>query len=135
MNARYRGGGRTLATSAWLVPAAGMAAIAAGGLMVITRIAAAPEVEVNHPVGFDRAQEIIVKRCVPCHSTHPSDPTFPAPPSNVVFETPEQIKLMVPRIRERAVQSKTMPFLNRTQISPLERAELGRWIADGARLQ
>ena len=82
-----------------------------------------------------RAQEIIVKRCMPCHSTHPADPAFPAPPNNIVFETPEQIKLMVPRIRERAVESKTMPFLNKTQITPLERAELGKWIADGARLQ
>ena len=52
-----------------------------------------------------------------------------------MFETPEQIRLMVPRIRERAVQSKTMPLLNKTQITPLERAELGKWIADGARLQ
>ncbi len=135
MNTRYRGAGRTLATGAWLVPAAVMAAIAVGGLLVITRVAVAPEVEVNHAVGFARAQEIIVQRCVPCHSTHPAFPEFPVPPSHVVFETPEQIKLMVPRIRERAVESKTMPLLNRTQISPLERAELGKWIADGARLQ
>ena len=135
MNVRYRGEGRTLATGAWLVPAAGMASIAAGGLLVITWIAAAPEVEVDHAVGFARAQEIIVKRCVPCHSSHPTDPAFPAPPNNVVFETADQIKLMVPRIRERAVESKTMPFLNRTQITPLERAELGKWIADGAHLQ
>jgi len=28
-----------------------------------------------------------------------------------------------------------MPFLNRTAITPLERAELARWIADGAKLQ
>jgi uncharacterized membrane protein len=135
MNIRYRGEGRTLVAAAWLAPAAGMAAIAIAGLMGITRVAAAPEVEVNHAVGFDRAQEIVVKRCVPCHSSHPAFPEFPAPPNNVVFETPEQIKLMVPRIRERAVESKTMPFLNRTQITPLERAELGKWIADGAKLQ
>ena len=135
MNLRYRGEGKTLATAAWLAPAAGMAAIAVAGLMVITRVAAAPEVDVAYAVGFARAQEIIVKRCVPCHSTHPSDPAFPAPPNNIVFETADQIKLMVPRIRERAVQSKTMPFLNRTQITPVERAELGKWIADGAHLQ
>ena len=135
MNTRYRGEGQTLATAAWLVPAAGMAAIASAGLMVFTRVAAAPDVDVNYPVGFARAQEVIVKRCVPCHSTHPAFPEFPAPPNNIVFETPEQIKLMVPRIRERAVESKTMPFLNRTQITPVERAELGKWIADGARLQ
>jgi uncharacterized membrane protein len=135
MNVRYRGEGRQLIAWAWLAPAAVMAGVAVAGLMIVTRIAAPPAVEINYPVGFDRAQEIIVKRCVPCHSTHPADPAFPAPPNNVVFETPDQIKLMVPRIRERAVESKTMPFLNRTQITPTERAELGRWIADGAHLQ
>ena len=135
MNMRYRGEGRTLTAAAWLAPAAGMAAIAIAGLTGITRLAAAPEVWVHHAVGFDRAQEIVVKRCVPCHSTHPAFPEFPAPPGNVVFETAEQIKQMVPRIRERAVESKTMPFLNRTQITPLERAELGAWIAGGAKLQ
>jgi uncharacterized membrane protein len=135
MNVRYRGGGQTLATGAWLAPAAGMAAIAVAGLMVITRVAAPPDVEIHYPVGFARAQEVIVKRCVPCHSVHPVDPAFPAAPNNVMFDTPEQIKLMVPRIRERAVESRTMPFLNRTQITPVERAELGAWIAAGARLQ
>jgi uncharacterized membrane protein len=135
MNIRYRGEGRQLIPIAWLTPAAVMAAIAIAGLVVLTRIPAAPDVDVAYPVGFARAQEIIVKRCMPCHSTHPSDPAFPAPPNNVVFEAPEQIKLMVPRIHERAIQSKTMPFLNKTQITPLERAELGKWIADGAKLQ
>lgn len=135
MNIRYRGEGKQLLAGAWLAPAAVMAALAVAGLMLITRIPTAPDVDIRHGVGFDRAQEIIVKRCVPCHSTHPSDPAFPTPPNNVVFETPEQIKLMVPRIRERAVESKTMPFLNKTEITPTERAELGKWIADGAHLQ
>jgi uncharacterized membrane protein len=135
MNFRYRGEGRQMLALGWLTPAAIMAAIAITGLVLITRVPAAPDVDVKYPVGFARAQEIIVKRCVPCHSTHPTDPAFPVPPNNVVFEAPDQIKLMVPRIRERAIESKTMPFLNRTQITPLERAELGKWIADGARLQ
>ncbi|HMG55244.1 MAG TPA: urate hydroxylase PuuD, partial [Kofleriaceae bacterium] len=78
MNIRYRGEGRQMIPIAWLTPAAIMAAIAVVGLLVITRIAAPPEVAVNHPVDFARAQEIIVKRCVPCHATHPVDPAFPA---------------------------------------------------------
>lgn len=135
MNMRYRGEGRQMLPIAWLAPAAVSAAIAVAGLTLITRIPAAPEAVVNHPVDFARAQEIVVQRCVPCHATHPADAAFPAPPNNVVFETPDQIKLMVPRILERAVKSKTMPFLNKTRITPLERAELGRWIADGAHLQ
>lgn len=135
MNVRYRGEGRQLITAAWLPPVFVMAGIAVAGLMIVTRLAAPAEVVVDHPVDFARAQAIIVQRCVPCHSTHPTDTAFTAPPNNVVFETADQIKLMVPRIRERAVESKTMPFLNKTNITPLERAELGKWIADGAHLQ
>jgi uncharacterized membrane protein len=135
MNTRYLGEGRQLPTGAWLVPAAVMAGLATAGLVAITQLPAAPDVDVNYPVNFARAQEIIVKRCVPCHATHPSDTAFPAPPNNVIFETAEQIKLMVPRIRERAIESRTMPLVNKTAMTALERAELGKWIADGARLQ
>jgi uncharacterized membrane protein len=135
MNIRYRGEGRQLVAAAWLAPAAAMATIAITGLMVITRIAASPTVDVDHKVDFAQVQGIIIKRCVPCHSSHPTDATFPAAPNNVMFDTADQIKLMAPRIRERAVESKTMPFLNRTEITDLERAEIGRWIADGAHLE
>src|SRR3954467_1471616 len=51
MNLRYRGEGLTRPAAAWLFPAAGMAAIAVAGLMVITRLAAAPEVDVTYAVG------------------------------------------------------------------------------------
>ncbi|HET9619886.1 MAG TPA: urate hydroxylase PuuD [Kofleriaceae bacterium] len=135
MNIRYRGEGRQLVIAAWLAPATAMAAIAITGLMVITRIAAGPSADVDHAINFARAQEIVVKRCVPCHSSHPTEAMFPVAPNNVMFDTADQIKLMVPRIRERAVESKTMPFLNKTEITELERAELGRWIADGAHLE
>src|SRR4051794_36151419 len=74
MNVRYLGEGRQLIPFAWLAPAGIMAAIAIAGLLVITRIPAAPEVVVTQPVGFARAQDIIVRRCVPCHSSHPTDP-------------------------------------------------------------
>src|SRR5438477_520970 len=86
MNVRYRGEGRQMIPIAWLTPAAIMAAIAVGGLVLITRVSAAPDVDVTYPVGFARAQEIIVKRCVPCHSTPPTDPVFPAPPYHLVFD-------------------------------------------------
>ncbi len=42
---------------------------------------------------------------------------------------------MAARIRERAVETKTMPFLNKTGMTETERAELGAWIAQGARLK
>lgn len=128
MNVRYAG-------QLWLGPALGMAALAIAGLMIVTRLKNPDEVKVTGPVGFARAQEIIVHRCVPCHSAHPTDTLFPVAPGNVIFDTAEQIKAMAIRMNERAVKTRTMPFLNRTHMTPQERAELGAWISAGAKLQ
>ncbi len=135
MNTRYLGEGKQLATAAWLAPAAVSGVIALGGLVVVTRISAPPKVTLDHEVDFARAQEIVVKRCLRCHSAHPSDDVFKVAPNNVVFDTPEQMKAMAPRMYERAVITKTMPFLNKTEITDMERAELGSWIEFGAKLK
>jgi uncharacterized membrane protein len=128
MNVRYQG-------QLWLGPALAMAALAIGGLMVVTRLQRPAQVKIEGHVGFARAQEIIVQRCVSCHSAHPTDALFPVPPNNVAFDTAEQIAAMAVRINERAVKTRTMPFLNRTHMTAQERAELGAWIAAGAKLQ
>jgi uncharacterized membrane protein len=135
MNTRYLGEGQQRPRGAWLAPAAAMGGIAVAGLLVITRIEAAPAIVVDHPVNFARAQEIIVKRCTRCHSANPTDDVYRIAPNNIIFDTPEHIQLLAPRIRERAVLTKTMPNLNKTQMTELERAELGRWIEDGAKLE
>jgi uncharacterized membrane protein len=135
MNIRYRGEGRQLATAAWLVPAIVMGSLGIAGLMVITRIEVHTGPVVTGPVAFSRAQEIIVQRCTRCHSAHPTDDVFKVAPNNVMFDTPEQIKQMSDRIMERAVRQRTMPLVNKTKITPMERAELGAWIKQGAKLQ
>ena len=73
--------------------------------------------------------------CTPCHSVKNSEPMFPVAPNGVMFDTPERIKRMAARIKERAFTTKTMPFLNKTQITEAERAELAKWIDAGAKLQ
>lgn len=135
MNVRYLGEGRQRPRGAWLAPAAAMGGIAIAGLLVITRIEEAPAVKVDYPVDFARAQEIVVKRCLTCHSANPTDDVYKVAPNDIVFDTPEHIRLLAPRIRERAVLTRTMPNLNKTQMTELERAELGKWIADGAKLE
>src|SRR4051812_39779751 len=115
MNIRYLGEGRQLARAAWLAPAAAMAGIAVAGLLVLTRIEAAPAITVDYPVNFAQAQAIIVKRCIRCHSANPTDEVYKVAPNNIIFDTPEHIQLLAPRIRERAVLTKTMPNLNKTQ--------------------
>jgi len=133
MNVRYLGAGRELPRAGWLVPAFVMGGLGIAGLMTITRIEVHTGPRVTGPVPFARAQEIIVKRCMQCHSSHPSDDTFKVAPNNVRFDTPEQIKMMSERIRDRAVRQRTMPLVNKTHITDLERAERGAWIAGGAK--
>jgi uncharacterized membrane protein len=133
MNIRYLGAGKQLTTTAWLAPAFAMGAIAVAGFMVISRIDPKPKFGIDHPVSFARAQEIIGTRCLRCHSLHPSDETFKAPPINVMFDTPEQIRVMAPRIKYRAYDLANMPFNNKTGISDMERAELAAWVDGGAK--
>jgi uncharacterized membrane protein len=135
MNIRYLGAGKQMALGAWLAPAFVMGGIAVAGLMVITQITIHQGPKVTGPVPFSRAQEIIVKRCMQCHSSHPTDDVFKVAPNNVKFDTPENIQQMAERIYDRAVRQRTMPLVNKTGITDLERAELGVWIEGGAKLQ
>lgn len=135
MNIRYLGAGKELARAAWLLPAFAMGAFGIAGLLVITRIQVHEGPEVEGPVTFARAQEIIVQRCISCHSSHPTDDVFKVAPNNVMFDTPEQIRLMRDRILQRAVQQRTMPLVNKTKMTDMERAELGAWLEAGAKLE
>jgi uncharacterized membrane protein len=87
------------------------------------------------PVAFADARHISDRRCAACHSATPTDLTFGAAPSGVMFDTPEQIASHSGRINERAVVTRTMPPANKTHITDEERELLRRWIAGGARLK
>lgn len=128
MNVRYAG-------KVWLFPALAMAAIGVAGTMIVTRMHEAPAVTIEGDVDFARASDIIQKRCASCHSARPSDPQFPVAPGNIVFDTPERIVAMAARIKDRAVVNKTMPFLNRTEMTDEERAAIGKWVDAGAKLK
>ena len=135
MNIRYRGGGLELAKSAWLAPAFVMGGIAITGLFVISHMVPKPRYGIDHPVTFARVQEIIGNRCMRCHSQHPADEMFTAAPLGVMFDSPEQIRVMAPRIKYRAYDLANMPFNNKTHITDTERAELATWVSAGANLK
>jgi uncharacterized membrane protein len=86
-------------------------------------------------VAFSLARDIVTQRCQSCHSKTPTEKMFPTAPAGVLFDTPEQIRAMSARIRERTVTSKTMPFLNKTAMTDAERVTLGRWIDQGAKTE
>ena len=52
----------------------------------------------------------------------------------MILEDPERIRSLAPRIMVRAVVTRTMPLGNLTGMTEEERALLGAWVAQGARL-
>jgi uncharacterized membrane protein len=132
MNTRYLGGGKQLATSAWLAPTFVMGGVALFGVMFISHLEPRPKFGIAHEVTFARVQEIVGVRCLPCHSKKPSDDMFHSAPLGMMLDTPEQIRTMAPRIKYRAYDLANMPFNNKTQITDTERAELATWVAAGA---
>jgi len=79
-------------------------------------------------VSFEEARSIIDRRCTACHSAAPSITEFGQSPGGVSFDDPARIQALAERIRVRAVETRTMPLGNRTNITERERALLARWI-------
>ena len=73
------------------------------------------------------AIQIVQQRCATCHSSHPTDDVFKTAPAGVMFDDPAQIEKWAARIKARAVDSKDMPFMNKTHITEEERSILGQW--------
>ena len=121
----------------WIV-LAGLAALIA--VVTLTAQASRPaaagsDYGAGPPVAFQTAREIIQRRCITCHAAKPSNPSFPEPPSGVTLEDPRRIHDLAPRIMVRAVVTRTMPLGNLTGMTDQERATLGAWIAQGARIE
>ena len=83
-------------------------------------------------VAFADARSIVDRRCAACHSATPSITDFGPAPGGVSFDDPARIQALAARIRVRAVETRTMPLGNRTNMTDRERALLGKWIDDGA---
>jgi len=75
---------------------------------------------------------IIKTRCGTCHSANPTDDMFKVAPGNVMFDSVEEIQKSAARIRARAVDTQTMPFMNKTNMTDQERSIVGQWIKAGA---
>ena len=84
---------------------------------------------------FSEVNLIVEKRCKSCHSLHPTDDVFKAPPNGVVYETPSDIVKLKDKIMQRVVVTKTMPQNNKTNITEEERQMIGCWIQQGAKVE
>jgi uncharacterized membrane protein len=79
-------------------------------------------------VSFAQAQSVIERRCVTCHSMHPTSKDFKTPPRGITFDTRAQIEAQADAIKAVAVDSTLMPLGNVTGMTPAERELLGAWI-------
>ena len=93
------------------------------------------EGECKGEVSFEEVNKIVQKRCVACHSSHPTDDVYQAAPNGVMYDTPEQIYKLKDKIMQRVVITKTMPQNNKTNITQKERDMIGCWINQGAHLK
>ncbi|MES2295760.1 MAG: urate hydroxylase PuuD [Pseudomonadota bacterium] len=106
-----------LGLAIWLAPAAPPAAVAGR----------------DPAVQFAAVQAIVAQRCVACHAEHPSQPGFAAPPAGIVLTSPERIRQHAAKVYQQAVQLKTMPIANLTNMTDVERAQVGAWFEAGAK--
>ena len=83
------------------------------------------------PTGYADIAPILTKHCVGCHSKHPANPAFAAPPVGLVLDSYEHASVAASRIRSVAVDAETMPLGNATNMSRAKRDRLGAWISQG----
>jgi uncharacterized membrane protein len=86
-------------------------------------------------VQFAQVQTIIQQRCVACHAAHPTQPGFASAPAGVMLDDPNGVKQNAARIYQQAVQLKAMPLANMTNMTDVERHQLGVWFENGAHTQ
>ena len=104
--------------------------IVGGGLILAVAVALAPKPQPSlanaKPVTFAQVQHIVQERCLLCHSGA-------AASKGVRLDSAPDIVSHAQAIYQQVVVLKAMPLNNATQMTDLERAEIGQWIKDGAK--
>ena len=85
-------------------------------------------------VTFAVIQPIIALRCTVCHAGKPTQAGFSGPPAGIKFDTPAEIKAQAAQIKAQSVTSHQMPLANMTHMTDKERALVGQWVTNGARI-
>ena len=116
--------------TAWWIPVTAALAIAAVAVAIRPQGSAG---KAEGPVSFARVRAIVDQRCVACHSLHPTKVS--SPPKGIAFDRPAEIKERADVIERVAVETKTMPLGNVTDMTQSERDALGAWIEQGANIK
>ena len=79
------------------------------------------------PVAFAAVQQVIAQRCAMCHGAE-------VQMKNVRLDSPEALKQHAQAIYQQVVVTRLMPMNNTTGITDAERALIGRWFDQGAKV-
>ncbi|MBV9930463.1 MAG: urate hydroxylase PuuD [Alphaproteobacteria bacterium] len=82
-------------------------------------------------VTYAEVRPLLATHCAGCHSPHPTNRAFAAPPLGLAFDSYEHVRAAAPRIKAVAVDAQVMPLGNPTGMTAAERRQLGAWIAAG----
>ncbi|MBV8367958.1 MAG: urate hydroxylase PuuD [Candidatus Eremiobacteraeota bacterium] len=85
-------------------------------------------------VMYAQVAPILKRRCAVCHAARPTQSGFAAPPAGVLLDTPQHAAANAKRIYDQAVTTHAMPLGNVTHMTDAERALLGTWITNGAKI-
>jgi len=128
MNVRYAG-------KAWLAPALGFGGATLAAVMILSRLQMPEVVQHEGTVGLARVQEIVALRCKQCHGATSTDPLAGIARAKLATDEPSALQAAAKMIRYRVYEIENMPLNNVTAITKEERAELAKWIDDGAKLE
>lgn len=115
-----------------LLPALGLFAVA---VLLVDRGADREEPAEVGSVPFSTVRAIVFQRCQSCHSSIPWDRRHASPAGGLAFDDPASIAAMGARIRAVTIGSRTMPPPGATAMTEDERQLLGRWVAQGTKLE
>ncbi len=79
-------------------------------------------------ISDDKALAIVTQHCVDCHAAQPKSPAFASAPGGVMLENVLQIRLHSEAVYQQSVATQVMPLGNMTQMTTLERQQLGTWL-------
>jgi uncharacterized membrane protein len=84
-------------------------------------------------VSYAEARAVVDRRCIECHSEHPTSRAFPVAPKAVMFDTAAEMQKYAQRIGATAADG-SMPLANMSGMTDEERRVLGRWVETGAKI-
>jgi uncharacterized membrane protein len=116
----------------WVIPATAALAVVGVAVAVRPESRGSQAGETGAPVTFATVEQVVQRRCVPCHSDEPTNPSFRTAPKGIELDDADEIAAQAQAIERQAVDSTAMPPGNLTGMSDAERELLGAWIRAGA---